>query len=57
MTISDTAGMIRAIDALSVEQCEDDCWCRLTAPITNTKERFRWSPGQPVLRFGTGEAA
>lgn len=57
MSVSDTADMIRAIDTLSVEQCDDRCWCRLVAPITNTSERFRWSPGQPVLRFGPEEEA
>jgi len=57
VSVSDTADMIRAIDTLSVEQCDDRCWCRLVAPITNTSERFRWSPGQPVLRFGPEEEA
>lgn len=55
MTVSDTAGMIRAIDSLSVETCDvDKCWCRLPNP-SDTKTRMRWFPGEPILRFPLGE--
>lgn len=47
----DTAGRIRAIDAMSEPQCDLSCW-HYGPPVTNVKERFRWIPGQPILRFG-----
>lgn len=50
MTVSDTAGMIRAIDAQSVETCDDECWC-LVPSVSNTKQRFSWSPGDTIVRF------
>jgi len=54
MTVSDTAGMIRAIDNLSVDTCDSWCWCRLPNP-SDTKSRMRWFPGEPILRFPLGE--
>jgi hypothetical protein len=56
MTVSDTAGMIRAIDSLSVEACDVWCWCQLPNP-SDTKSRMRWFPGEPILRFPLEEAA
>jgi len=55
MSIIDTADAIKIIEALSQEQCADECWCRLVTPSTNTKERFRWAPSLPALRFRAGE--
>lgn len=53
MTVSDTAGMIRTIDAMTpcstADQCADVCWCNNT-PRTPVWV-FRWAPGQVVLRF------
>lgn len=58
-TVSDTAGMIRVIDRLSVEVCDiPKCWCS-GRPSTQgcTHSRYTWSPGDPIVRFDTKEAA
>jgi len=49
VTVSDTAGMIRVIDASSVDRCVSKCWCQLPWPSQNNKERYRWMPGDPIL--------
>lgn len=56
MTVSDTADMIRVIDNLSVETCDDTCWCNLSSR-GESHSRMRWMPGDPILRFPLGEEA
>jgi hypothetical protein len=56
MTVSDTAGMIRAIDAMTVESCNPGCWCTLER-VTDNKSKMRWMPGDPIVRFPLGEEA
>lgn len=56
MTISDTAGMIRAIDALSpADVCKDTCWCNST--YRTPAWAFRWNSDEPILRFPLSEEA
>lgn len=55
-TVSDTAGMIRVIDRLSVEVCNPTCWCS-GRPSTQggTHSRYRWVPGDQIVRFPLAE--
>lgn len=56
MTVSDTAGMIRAIDALSpADICKDTCWCNST--YRTPAWAFRWNSAEPILRFPLSEEA
>jgi hypothetical protein len=50
MSVSDTAGMIRAIDSMTVETCDATCWCTLGRNGDN-HNRMRWMPGDPIVRF------
>lgn len=57
-TVSDTAGMIRVIDRLQVDTCVPSCWCSGRRSTQNgSHSRYTWSPGDPIVRFGTEEAA
>jgi hypothetical protein len=57
-TVWDTAGAIRVIDALSVEECQLSCWCRNDySAMAAQHSRYTWKPDDTIVRFPLGEEA
>jgi hypothetical protein len=57
-TVWDTADAIRAIEALTVDECVLSCWCRNGySAMAAQHSRYTWKPGDTIVRFPLGEEA